>query len=211
MTIELQSRQRINPWPARFAYRARPVNVGDGIDDIRWIRALGGERLPAASYALLPNPPKGQFFAIGDGSRNFVVSFLPTRGQMFLHQTPGRRPARITCRVVNTAVTRGWVGAANERAPFRTHDAAVGFVDRCLSGLGISPLRIKYLAEFFLRPILAQHLPRIIFSGFLESLKRKKKKKKKVLTASGTEILCRVSLTFELFFATSCFHCHRSI
>ena len=44
---------------------------------------------------------------------------------------------------------RVWVGARNERAPFRIHDAAVGFVDRCLSGLEISPLRIKRLAEFF--------------------------------------------------------------
>ena len=30
-------------------------------------------------------------------------------------------------------VTRGWVGAPNERAPFRFHGAVVGFVDRCLS------------------------------------------------------------------------------
>ena len=51
---------------------------------------------------------------------------------MCLYQTPGRRPPRITGRVVN-AVTRGFVGAPSERAPFRFHDAVVGFVDRCLS------------------------------------------------------------------------------
>ena len=39
---------------------------------------------------------------------------------MCLYQTPGRRPPPITDRFVNT-VTRGWVGAPNERAPFRFH------------------------------------------------------------------------------------------
>ena len=40
---------------------ARPVNVDDGLENIRWIRGLGGEKLPAASYALLPNLKKGPF------------------------------------------------------------------------------------------------------------------------------------------------------
>ena len=35
------------------SYRARPVNADDGLDDIRWIRVLGGEKLPAASYTCL--------------------------------------------------------------------------------------------------------------------------------------------------------------
>ena len=55
--------------------RARPVNVDDGLEDIKWIRGLGGEKLPAASYALLPNLKKSQFFAIGEGSRNYVACF----------------------------------------------------------------------------------------------------------------------------------------
>ena len=96
------------------------------------IRGLGGERLPAASYALLPNLKKGLFFAVGGGSRIFVVCFLHTSGQLFSYQTPCRRPPRITGRFVNT-VTGGWVGAPNERAPFRFHGAVVGFVDRRLS------------------------------------------------------------------------------
>ena len=56
--------------------RARPVNVDDGLEDIRWIRGLAGEKLPAASNALLPNLKKALFFAIGEGSRNFVACFL---------------------------------------------------------------------------------------------------------------------------------------
>ena len=54
---------------------------------------------------------------------------------MFLYQTPGQRPPCITGHFVN-AVTRGWVGAPSERAPFRIHDVVVGFVDRCLSRTG---------------------------------------------------------------------------
>ena len=45
---------------------------------------------------------------------------------MFLYHTLGRRPPRITRRVVNT-VTRRWVGAPNGAAPFRFRDAVVGF------------------------------------------------------------------------------------
>ena len=91
------------------------MNVDDGLEAIRWIRGLGGEMLPAASYALLPNLKKGLFFAIAEGSRIFVVYFLHTRGQKLLYQTPGRCPPRINGRVVNT-VTRRWVGAPIERA-----------------------------------------------------------------------------------------------
>ena len=67
--------------------RARPVNVDDSLEDIRGIRGLGGEKLPAASYALL-NLIKGLFFAIGEGSRIFVACFLHSSAQMCLYQTP---------------------------------------------------------------------------------------------------------------------------
>ena len=54
--------------------------------------------------------------------------------QFCLYQTRGRRPARITGHFVNTAVTReGGVGAPHEGAPFRSHGAVVGFVNRWLS------------------------------------------------------------------------------
>ena len=108
------------------------MNVDDGLEDIRWIRGLGGEKLPAAPYALLPKLKKGLFLVIGEGSRNFVACFLHNSTQMCLCQTPGLPPPRISGRFVNT-VTRGWDGAPNERARFRFHDAVVGFVDRRLS------------------------------------------------------------------------------
>ena len=100
--------------------------------NIRRIRGLGGEKLPAASNAPLSNLEKGLFFAIGEGSITLVVHFLHSSAQMCSYQTLGRRPPPITGRSVNT-VTRGLDGAPNGRAPSRFHGAVVGFVDRCLS------------------------------------------------------------------------------
>ena len=95
-----------------------------------------------------PKPEKGLFFAIGEGSRSFVACFLHSSAQVCLYQTPGRRPPRIISRFVNT-VTRGWVGAPHERAPFRFHGIVVGFVVDVFRGLGISPLRINVWLSCF--------------------------------------------------------------
>ena len=54
------------------ARRPRPVNVDDGLEDIRWIRGLGGEKLPAASYALLPNLKKKHIFLPSERDRDFL-------------------------------------------------------------------------------------------------------------------------------------------
>ena len=37
------------------------MNVDDGLEDIKWIGGLGSEKLPAASYALLPYLKKVYF------------------------------------------------------------------------------------------------------------------------------------------------------
>ena len=73
----------------------------------------------------LPSERDGEFLSP-------VFYQVHSSAQMCLYQTPGRRPPRITGRFVNTVI-RGWVGAPNERAPFRFHGAVVVFVDRCLS------------------------------------------------------------------------------
>ena len=49
---------------------------------------------------------------------------------MYFYQTPGRFPPHTIHREVST-VTLGWVGASNQRDPFKYHDAVAGFVDRC--------------------------------------------------------------------------------
>ena len=102
------------------------MNVDGGLEDIRCIRSLGGEMMPAAFYALLKRYTRYVYIytAIGEGWSIFVVCF--TRGQMISNQTPGRRPPRIT-------VTGGWVGAPNERAPFTIYDVLDVFVGGCLS------------------------------------------------------------------------------
>ena len=65
-----------------------------------------------------------------------------------MYHTPDRRPPRITGRFVNT-VTRGWVGAPDERAPLRFHVAVVGIVDRYLSSTRNLSASTKDLAELF--------------------------------------------------------------
>ena len=147
--------------------RTRPVNVDDGLEHIRWIRALGGEELPATSYALLPNLEKGLFFAIGEASRISVACFLHSSAKMCLYQTPGRRPPPITCRFVNT-VTKGWVGAPNERVPFRFHGAVVDFVDRCLPRTRNPAASNIHLAEFFSCRSWPKIGPGNIFFGVFE-------------------------------------------
>ena len=143
------------------------MNIDDGLEDIRWIRGLGGEKLPAASYALLLNLKKRPlFFAIGEGSRIFVTCFLHSSAQMYLKRAP-----LITGVFVNTTavVTRGWVGAPYERAPLRFHGAVVGFVDRCLSRTRNLAALNKHMAEFFSGRFWPKIGPGIIFfQGFRE-------------------------------------------
>ena len=43
------------------------MNVDGGLEDVRWIRDLAVEKLPAASYAHLLNPKNGLCFAIREG------------------------------------------------------------------------------------------------------------------------------------------------
>ena len=148
------------------------MNVDDGLEDIRWIRGLGGEKLPAASNALLPNLKKGLFFAIGEESRIFVACFLHSSAQMCFVSDAWPAPAtyHVIGRFVNT-VTRGWVGALNERAPFRFHGVVVGFVDRCLCRTRNLAASNKHLAEFSQADLGPRSAQELLFSGFLKNLK----------------------------------------
>ena len=114
-----------------------------------------------------------------------------------MYHTPDRRPPPITGRFVNT-VTRGWVGAPDERAPLRFHGAVVGMVDRCLSRTRNLSASNKDLPELFSGRSWPNIRIRIFFRFFF------------VVIASGTEMLWRVSLKFQIFLATPRFHCHRS-
>ena len=63
--------------------QARPTGTDDGLEDVRWIHGLGGESLPAASYALLSNLKQKNIYAIRNGSRFFVMCFVHTSGRLF--------------------------------------------------------------------------------------------------------------------------------
>ena len=89
--------------------------MDDDLEDIRWIRGLRGEKLPAASYALLPDLEKGLFLAIGEGSR-FCRLFSIHNAQMCLCPTRGRRRPLMTGRFVNTAVRGPALDAISIRA-----------------------------------------------------------------------------------------------
>ena len=51
--------------------RARPVNIDHHLENSMWIHGVGGERLPAVSYALWSTCN----FAIGEGPSFFAVCF----------------------------------------------------------------------------------------------------------------------------------------
>ena len=54
------------------------MNVDDGNQDIRWIRGLGGERLPAASYTLFSQTRKIVYFLPSERGREYVSSVFDT-------------------------------------------------------------------------------------------------------------------------------------
>ena len=142
------------------------VNVDNGLDNIRWIRGLRGERLPAACHVLLPNLEKRLFFAVGAGPKiTRSVFYTPPAEWDCIRRPAGAR--KITGRRVNT-VTRGWAGARNERAQFRLHGAVVGFVDRCLSWTRNLAANIS-CRRVFLRPILPQLPVRNVFFRLFSS------------------------------------------
>ena len=66
------------------------MSVHAGLEGITEIRGLGSDKLAAAaaSYALRPN--FFFYFAIGQGSRVFVVCFVRTSCGMLFYQAPGR-------------------------------------------------------------------------------------------------------------------------
>ena len=64
--------------------RARPVDVDGGLEDINWIRGLRGEKLPAASYALLPNLKKLYFWPSERDREFFRLFYTQQRPNVFV-------------------------------------------------------------------------------------------------------------------------------
>ena len=108
-----------------------------------------------------PKPPKRSIFYHWRGIENFCRLFSTHPWTMFLYQTPGRRPPRITGRAVNT-VTRGCGSEPVTSAPrseFMTQQLV----------LSIGVCQDSKSRRFELNVWLS--FSQAIFSGFLESLK----------------------------------------
>ena len=165
------------------------MKVDGGLEDIRWIHGLGGEKLPA-SYALLPNL-KRAYFCHRRGIENFCRLFSTQQRPNVFVSDAWPAPAtyhRSFCEHCDQRVGR---------SPQRAHPVSdfmaqslVFSLDVC-PRLGISQLRIYIWLSFsqaFLGPRSAQEL---FFSGFLKLFFRIS-----ALIASGTEIFWRVALKF---------------
>jgi len=124
------------------------MQVDDGLEHIKRIHCLGGERFTPASYARLPNRNKYPFFVIGQRSITSVVCFLHTRGHLFLYQTPAQWSPRVIGIVVNTG-TRGWVEPLTRAPRFEFMTLSLVFVDRCLSRTRILAASNKHVTELF--------------------------------------------------------------
>ena len=88
------------------SYWARPVNIDDGLEVIIWIRRLGGERLPTASYALRPNPNNFFFSPRSSSERRGVEIFRrlsfthhPTKHLRSRYRINPRLTRFVSCRV----------------------------------------------------------------------------------------------------------------
>ena len=77
------------------------MNVDRGLENLRWIRGLRRERVPAASYAVVPTP-QNSLLAIEKGLKYSVACFLHSSFQIYLCQTPRWRRRNNIGRVVNT-------------------------------------------------------------------------------------------------------------
>ena len=195
--------------------RARPMTVDDGLEDIRWIRGLGGEKLPAASYALLPNLKKGLFFAIREGSRNFVAYFLHSSAQcVCIRRLAGVR--HLSPVVLWTL----WPEGGSEPltgAPIHISWRSRWFCRSMSVEDSVSRRFEQAFGWVFLRPVTVQDRSRnCFFSGFLKRLKIFNRRL--VLLASGTESFGwylwnsnvlwkhRVSIVTALSVCTNLFH-----
>ena len=165
-TIRLRSRHRINPRPTRFVsgkggerrWRPRRYQVDP------WSR---GREVARGVLRSSPKPEKRSIFLPSERDRVFLSSAFYTAAPkcVCIRRLAG---ARHVSPAVLWTLTRGSVGATNERPPFRFHDAVVGFVDPCLSRTRNLAASNKHLAEFCSGRscCLAQHLPRNDFFSY---------------------------------------------
>ena len=125
------------------SYRARPLNVNDGLEDIMWIRCPGGERLPTASYALCPNLKKLRyFFCLEKRDQDFLSSVFYTPADdtpLDVESTHGQ-PASCRARPDNIdddLQNRMWIhGLGGERLPAMSYALCPNLKKRLIFAIG---------------------------------------------------------------------------
>ena len=97
--MDVRSRHRTNTRSTRFVL-GKASDIDDGHEVIMWIRCLGGERLPTASYTLRPNLNKLFFSPRSSSERKGIEIFC----RMFsTHQPTAHLRSRYR---INPRVTR---------------------------------------------------------------------------------------------------------
>ena len=115
----------------------KPMNVDDGLEYVGWIRGLGGGRLPAVSYAPLPNLDFLFYFIFCHlRRREKLCRLFPAHrrlnGFLIIRLASDRHLSPIG-HCVNPGCGPGVAGVPIEHALSRVHEAVVCFVGRCLS------------------------------------------------------------------------------
>ena len=141
--------------------RARPVKVDDGLEDVMWIRDLGGEGLHALS---LLHPHKKRLFEQSERNRALFLSVFYTPAAKCCYQTVGRHPPHMTGHLANI-VTLYRVGRSPSRACL-VRGVIVILVDRCLSRSRNLAVPNEKYRQLFQADFLSQHPPRIFAFGF---------------------------------------------
>ena len=152
------------------------MNVGDSAEEFTSINALGREMLLVLSCGLPSNPLNVAFCLPFERRYRVNISvFYTTAASFFQQKMPDRGPPQITDRRVST-VHQGRVGAPNELATLKVHDAIVGFVERSMCGADETTLRLTQglLWRYFFKQMLAKTAAKNRF--FPEKLESSKKR-----------------------------------
>ena len=177
--------------------RARPMNVDDGFEYIRWIHGRGRE-VARGALRSSTKPEKNVYLLPSERDREFLSSVFYTSAPKCI--CTGRLAG---ARHESPAVEDGSELRMSARGSDFTTQSLVLLIEVC-RGLGISPRPSKHLAEFVAGRSCTTSAQEIFFSFFVPSLELVLSRF--VLIASGTEILKRLSLKFKLFFGNTRFH-----
>ena len=192
------------------------ANECSGLEDVKYIRALGGERLHATTCALHPNQ-KTVYILSSERDRVLLLSVCYTQRpnvSLSCAWPAPTTPHRPSCEHCDPRVSR----SPNERVPFRFQDTIVDFVERCRwRTRNLAVFRVKHTADLFSGRSCPELRRIVSIFGFFQSpdlffMKSRAQSERYINITAGIRhhserylILQRVSLKVKLFPATSRF------